>query len=124
MRAVKISDEQVRNIRTRVAQGAARKDLAVYYGVTLETIGRIVRGESRISPAETKVEPFKREVSETEIQAGAQRMLELQEELRRGGRMQELHPAREESGPPAAPVLGATEGTLSSEKVRWLLGQE
>jgi len=128
VKATKISDEQVRNIRARVAEGASRKELAVYYGVTYETISRIVRGESRVSPAEVTVKPFQREVSDEEIAAGARRMFQLQQELTKSQGTEDLaefRPAQEEDRPPAVPALVVPEGTaLSPERVRWLLGGE
>jgi transcriptional regulator with XRE-family HTH domain len=46
-RAAKLSNEQVFELRGLYAEGATQAHLARRYGVTTNTVGRIVRGESR-----------------------------------------------------------------------------
>ena len=42
---VKLTAEQVRNIRSLAARGVLQKDLAQRYGVTKQTVSKIVKGE-------------------------------------------------------------------------------
>lgn len=45
-KAAKLTLEQVQDIREHYANGATQGSLCRYYGVTIGTIGRIVRGET------------------------------------------------------------------------------
>lgn len=109
---LKLTDHQVQQVRERAAGGEARRDLANFFGVSLETVSRIIRGDSRIhqrQPAE---------------EIGMPSAMALQESAKRLLAVQETRSAQEESGPPAAPGLSVPmEGALSQERVRWLLGE-
>jgi len=117
---VKTTDAQVAEIRRLAAEGTSRKVLAWRYKVSLETIARYCRGETRFVPTRSAVEEndfTPAEPTENMLRASAQRLFEEQEKLRQG---------RGDSGPPAAPVSDVSEeGTaLTPERVLWLLGQE
>jgi len=47
---IKLSDAQVQEIRVKASKGVARRELAIYYGVALETVSRIIRGDARVFP--------------------------------------------------------------------------
>lgn len=109
---LKLTDQQVQQVRKRAAGGESRRDLANFFGVSLETVSRYIRGDSRtrlLQPAE---------------EIGMPSAVALQESAKRLLAVQETRSAQEQSGPPAAPGLSVPgEGALSRERVRWLLGE-
>ena len=107
---VKTTDAQVAEIRRLAAEGTSRKVLAWRYKVSLETVARYCRGETRFVPTKSAVEE-----NDFTPRVSAQRLFEEQERSRQG---------RGDSGPPAAPVSDVSEGAaLTPERVLWLLGQ-
>lgn len=105
----KISDQQVEEIRRRAVAGEARRDLAIFFGVSVETISRYIRGDSRITPAK---EPEELGLpSAKALEESANRLLAEQEKVR------EAKGARTKPG-----VETAGTGALSPERVQWLLG--
>lgn len=109
---LKLTDQQVQQIRERAAGGEARRDLANFFGVSLETVSRYIRGDSRVRPRQPTEE------------IGMPSAVALQESAKRLLAVQETRSAQEQSGPPAAPGLSVPwEGALSQERVRWLLGE-
>jgi transposase-like protein len=46
-RSAKLSNEEVLEMRRRYGEGQSQAQLARHYGVNVNTVGRIVRGESR-----------------------------------------------------------------------------
>lgn len=110
---LKLSDEQVLIIRQQVAGGTARRDLAIRFGVSVETISRIVRGDSRtlVKPAP---EVFDGELSPSAIAESERRLAALVA----GEKAQK--PATERKEMPAllpTPVVGL------SPEMQWLLDQ-
>lgn len=54
MGAKKLSTSDILTIEKKVREGYKRKDIAKDYGISLETVGRIFRGEARVSREEGK----------------------------------------------------------------------
>lgn len=106
---IKVTDQQVEEIRQRAAAGEARRDLAIFFGVSLETISRYIRGDSRITPIK---EPEELGLpSAKALEESANRLLAEQEKV------------REVKGARTKPVVEtAGTGALSPERVQWLLG--
>jgi hypothetical protein len=102
---LKLTDEQVITIRRQAAEGTARRDLAIRFDVSLETVCRIIRGDSRRSPKPKGTPEFAGELSDAELKASERRLAALQAEV--GSR-------------PAKPAAVTTDVPLS-DTMAWLL---
>jgi hypothetical protein len=80
---LKLTDEQVLVIRRRAAEGEARRDLALQFGVAVETISRIIRGDSRAAALTRGAPEFTGELSPQAIAESERRLAALQVETRR-----------------------------------------
>lgn len=80
-RAAKLTGEEVIRIRERYARGETQRALAAEYGVSKETVGRVVRGETwaeLINPAaDSGAVGTVRQVSQEEIDASLARVQAL-----------------------------------------------
>jgi hypothetical protein len=101
----KLTDEQVLVIRQQAAEGTARRDLAIRFDVSLETICRIIRGDSRRTPKPKGTPEFAGELSEAELRAAERRLAALQVEVK---------------SRPVKPAAVTTEVPLSAT-MAWLL---
>jgi len=75
--ATKLSDREVLAIRQSLANGVTRKALQEMYDVSLETIARIARGDTRAGVM--KVDVKREERLDAEIAASAERLLGMLE---------------------------------------------
>ncbi len=112
---LKLSDEQVLVIRRRAAEGEARRDLALQFGVAVETISRIIRGDSRAAVLTRGAPEFTGELSPQAIAESERRLAALQEEARR----------KEPAGEVKQTSVSSASSTLElSPTMAWLLEGE
>lgn len=102
---LKLTDEQVLVIRRQAAEGTARRDLAIRFDVSLETVSRIIRGDTRRAPKTKGTPEFAGELSDAELKASERRLAALQATV--GSR-------------PVKPAVATTEVPLSAT-MAWLL---
>lgn len=79
----RLSEDDVRTLRKRYAEGATQRELCQAYGVSITTVGRIVRGETwgwldgqGQSPEAPKPAPMP-QASAEEVAASAERLRAL-----------------------------------------------
>lgn len=99
-KAAKLTVEQVAEIRRLYGEGYTQGSICRHFGVTIGTIGRIVRGESWAEA------PMTRELTALEHKGIQQRMLALQEQINREKAFEAEHALGERASPPPSPLDG------------------